>query len=64
MKNKLKIGDLVKIRHPDKNPQMQRMRGIVIDIMKISYELDTLLIHWSENYGHFWTSPERLEKVV
>ena len=62
MKNKIKVGNLVKLRQSDKNPQTQRMMGIVLNVIHTPREDDCFHIHWSENYGQFWTTASRLEK--
>ena len=64
MKNKIKVGNLVKLRQPDKNPQTRRMMGIVLNVIHTPREDDCFHIHWSEDYGQYWTRASRLEKVA
>ena len=62
MNNIFKVGDLVKFRYAF-DAHEKRLRGIVIDIANSPTKDDALLIHWSENYGQYWTREPRLEKA-
>ena len=65
MKNKIKIGNLVKRRQPDEDDVQEcRMMGIVLNVIHTPREDDCFHIHWSEDYGQYWTRANMLEKVA